>query len=59
VPEPSAFEFELAIEKLKSRITPAVDQIPGVLIKAGGRTFRYEIHKLINSFRIRMNSLRM
>jgi hypothetical protein len=28
VPEPSAFEFELAIEKLKSHISPVTDQIP-------------------------------
>jgi len=49
VPEPSVFEFELAIEKLKSRISPALHKIPGELLKAGGRTFRSEIHKLITS----------
>jgi len=49
MPEPSAFEIELAVEKLKSRISPAVDQILGELIRARGRTFRYEVHKLINS----------
>ena len=49
MPETSAFENELAIEKLKNRISQAVDQIPGEMIKAGDRTFRYEIHKLINS----------
>ena len=27
VPEPSAFEVELVIEKLKSRKSPAIDQI--------------------------------
>jgi hypothetical protein len=27
----------------------AIDQIPAELIKAGGRTIRFEIHKLINS----------
>ena len=32
VPEPSAFEKELAIERLKSCISPAVDQIPGELL---------------------------
>ena len=47
VPEPSAFEVELATEKLKSHKSPGTDQIPGELIKAGGRTIRYEIHKLI------------
>ena len=38
VPEPSAFEVELAIEKLKSHKSPGIDQIPAELIKAGGRT---------------------
>ena len=49
VPEPSAFEFELAIENLKSHKLPVIDQIPPELIKAGGRTISGEIHKLINS----------
>ena len=35
-PEPSAFEVELAIEKLKSHKSPAIDQIPAELIKAEG-----------------------
>jgi hypothetical protein len=47
VPEPSAFEFELAIEKFKSHRSPGIDQIPAELIKAGGRTIRCAIHKLI------------
>ena len=49
VPEPSAFEVELAIEKLKGHKSPGIDQIPAELIKAGGRTIRHEIHKLIVS----------
>ena len=49
VPEPSAFEVELAIEKLKNHKSPGIDQIPAELIKAGGRTIRGEIHKLIIS----------
>jgi len=49
VPEPRAFEDELAIENLKSHKSPGVDQIPAELIKAGGRTICYEIHKLIIS----------
>jgi len=49
VPEPSAFEVELAIEKLKSHKSPGIDQIPAELIKAGGRTIRYAIHKFIIS----------
>jgi len=49
VPEPSVSEFELAIEKLKSHKSPDTDQIPAELIKAGGKTIRCEIHKLIIS----------
>jgi len=49
VPEPSAFEVELAIEKLKRHKSPGIDQMPAELIKAGGRAIRSEIHKLINS----------
>jgi len=47
VTETSAFEFELAIEKLRSHTTPGFDKIPAELIKAECRTIRYEIHKLI------------
>ena len=39
----------MAIEKLKSHKSQGVDHIPTEMIKAGGRTLRYEIHKLINS----------
>ena len=49
MPEPSAFEFELAIEKLKSHKPPGIDQIPGELIKARGRTFCSEFRKLFIS----------
>ena len=49
VPEPSAFEVKLDIEKLKSHKSPGIDQIPAELIKAGGRTIRYVINKLIIS----------
>jgi len=49
VPEPSASEVELAIDKLKSHKSPGVDQIPPELIKAGGRTICLEIRKLITS----------
>ena len=44
VPEPSAFEVELAIQKLKNHKPQGIDQIPAELIKAGGRTIRCEIH---------------
>jgi len=33
VPEPSASEVELAIDKLKSHKSPGIDQIPAELIK--------------------------
>jgi len=49
VPEPSAFEVELAIEKLKIYKSPGIDQIPAEMIKAGGRTICCEIHKLMIS----------
>jgi hypothetical protein len=44
VPEPSVFEFELAIEKLKSHKSPGIDQIPAELINSGGRIICFEIH---------------
>jgi len=49
VPEPSASEVELAIDNLKSKKSPHIDQIPAELIKAGGRTICLEIRKLITS----------
>jgi hypothetical protein len=49
VPELSASDIELAIEKLKSHKSPGIDQIPAELIKAVGKTIRCEIHKLIIS----------
>jgi hypothetical protein len=38
VPEPSLFEVEFAIGKLKSYKSPGTDQILAKLIKAGGET---------------------
>ena len=49
VPEPSAFEVELAIEKLKSHRSPGIDHIPAEMYKARGRTIHSHIHELINS----------
>ena len=49
VPEPSATEVELAIDKLKSHKSPGIDQILAEQIKAEGRTICLEIHKLITS----------
>jgi hypothetical protein len=48
VPEPSSFEVEIAIEKLKRYKSPGIDQIPAELIQAAGNTLHSEIHKLIN-----------
>ena len=47
MPEPSALEVELAIEKLKSHRSPGIGQIPAELIKTGCNTIRCAIHKLI------------
>jgi hypothetical protein len=44
---PCAFEFEMATEKPKGHKSPGIYQIPEKLIKAVGRTIRYEIQKLI------------
>jgi len=49
VPETSASEVELAINKLNSHKSPSTDQILAELIKAGSRTICLEIHKLITS----------
>ena len=42
-------EIELAVEKLKTCTSPGIDQIPVEMNKAGGKTIRSEIHKLIIS----------
>ena len=49
VPEPSASQVELAVDKLKSHISPGIDQIPAELFKTGSRKICLEIHKLITS----------
>jgi hypothetical protein len=36
VPQPSVFEFEMAIVKLRGYNSPGIDWIPTELIKAGG-----------------------
>ena len=58
MPEPSAFEFELAIEKLKSHKSPGIDQIPAELIKAGGEQFAMRFINLLFLFGTRRNCLR-
>jgi hypothetical protein len=49
VPEPSSFEVEIAIEKLKSYRSQEIDQIQTELIQAVGNTLHTEIHECINS----------
>jgi len=49
VPEPSTFDVETAMKKLKRHKSLGIHQIPADLIKAGGRTLRSEIQKLFNS----------
>jgi len=41
----------MATERLKRHNSPGFDQIPAEWIKAGGRTFRSEIYKLVNSIK--------
>jgi hypothetical protein len=48
VSKPSAFEFQMAIKKLKRHKSPGIDQIPE-LITSSGSTIRSEILKIINS----------
>ena len=49
MPKPSAFEVELATEKLEGHKSPDVDQIRVELIKAGDRKIHSKMHKNINS----------
>jgi hypothetical protein len=49
VPESSAFDVEMAIDKLDRHKSPDTDEILAELIKTRGRTIRSEIHKLITS----------
>jgi hypothetical protein len=49
VPDPSPFEVEIAIAKLKRYKSPGSDKIPAELIQAGGEILHSKIHKLINS----------
>ena len=49
VPEPSAYELQLAIEKIECHTSLGINQIPSELFKAGGRTNRPDTCKLINS----------
>ena len=58
VPEPSAFQVEMAIENVKRHKSPGIDQMPAAEIKAGCRTILYEIHNLLILFGIKRNCMR-
>jgi hypothetical protein len=47
--DPSTFEVETAIEKLKFYEPRGSDQIPVEMIQAGGEILRSKIHKLSNA----------
>jgi len=49
VPKPSAFEVEMAPEKLKHHKSLSTGQIPTKLIKAGNITIHSDICKLFNT----------
>jgi hypothetical protein len=48
VPEPSSFEVEITIGKLKRHKSPGIDQILAELIQSSN-SLHSEIHKLTNS----------
>jgi hypothetical protein len=48
VPETCAIEVEKTLEKLKRHKSSGIDQISAELIKTGGRTIHFEIHRFIN-----------
>ena len=50
VPDPSASEVELAIDKLKSHKSPGIDQIPAEQIKAGVEQFAWRFINLLLLF---------
>ena len=56
--EPSVFEVELAIEKLKCHKSPGIHQIPEELIKAGCKIIAIRPVNLLFLFGIKRNCLR-
>jgi hypothetical protein len=49
VPDPSPFEVEIAITKLKTFELPGIHQVSPDLIQAGGEMLLSEIHKFTHS----------
>jgi hypothetical protein len=58
VPEPNAFEVELAIDELKSHKTPGIDEIPAELINTGVEQFAGIFINLLLPFERRRNCLK-
>ena len=58
VSEPSAFEVEMTIEKLKRYKSLGTDKIPSELFKAGSRKIGSEFHEHFTLFGTRRNCLR-
>ena len=58
VPEPSSFEVELTIGKLKNHKSPGIDQIPAELIKQGVGKFALGFINSLFLFGIRRNCLK-
>ena len=44
MPEPGAFEVDVAIENVRRHKSPGIDQIPAELTKTESRKIRSEIH---------------
>jgi hypothetical protein len=59
VPEPSAFQVEMANEKLKRHKSPSACQIPAALFKIGVEQFTLRTMNLLILFGIRRNCLRI
>lgn len=49
MPKPRAFEFEMAVQKLKIYKSPGIDRIQAELIKPDVRKTRTEILQLVTS----------
>ena len=58
MPEPSAFEVDLAIEKFKSHRSPGIVQIPAELIKEEVRKFVIRSINILFLFGTKRNCLR-
>jgi hypothetical protein len=59
VPEHTAFEDEMAIEKIRSNESPGIDQIPAELIKQRVEQFAMRSINLLFLFGIGRNCLRI